>query len=453
MNSDGKTRSSSSDSDEYLYTDPEFGSTLREIIQADDKNAYVSRMNRKVVKQHIVPRIYWSWIMRYNALEIAKALLEGETGQIVDYNSRLEGGLPLMHYLALFRKTKLIDFFIRHGAPTGGKCVDTSQTYSNFKGMLPLNVALAAICTDEELENCYSKNSLLEILTVLCHPLKKQIVETVRVLALHTKEVEQEISYYVTEGKVVELAALLMAAREKVMVTIMSQDRDGSSSDGGMSIYHGLWNEFVALTYEDFNHSCCNQRDNFAKMCKDRKVATMSTLMLLELFEKAGDVIDAYFQQERTDAHGVVMITVEQIAQDVAWMSQEAGLVFKYPGSSRSKLHPENIKPSSFALKAKCLVEEGKLQSRDGVKNTIIGMPSQPLRFNQTTFPSASPVSCSMTRSIHSLPSSMNSQTTATVEAQVKNTIKSVDLPLPNFLLSRHWGLFALAIKRKIRAV
>uniref|UniRef100_A0A5B6ZEN0 Ankyrin repeat family protein n=1 Tax=Davidia involucrata TaxID=16924 RepID=A0A5B6ZEN0_DAVIN len=453
MDSDGKTHSSSSDSDE-------FGSTLREIIQADDKNAYVSMMNRvkmihedEVVKQNIVPHDYWSSILLYNALDIAKALLEGETGQIVDYNSRLEGGLPLMHYLALFRKTKLIDFFIRHGAPTGGKCVDTSQTYSNFKGMLPLNVALAAICTDEELENCYSKNSLLEILTVLCHPLKKQIVETVRVLALHTKEVEQEISYYVTEGKVVELAALLMAAREKVMVTIMSQDRDGSSSDGGMSIYHGLWNEFVALTYEDFNHSCCNQRDNFAKMCKDRKVATMSTLMLLELFEKAGDVIDAYFQQERTDAHGVVMITVEQIAQDVAWMSQEAGLVFKYPGSSRSKLHPENIKPSSFALKAKCLVEEGKLQSRDGVKNTIIGMPSQPLRFNQTTFPSASPVSCSMTRSIHSLPSSMNSQTTATVEAQVKNTIKSVDLPLPNFLLSRHWGLFALAIKRKIRAV
>uniref|UniRef100_A0A5B6ZFC9 Uncharacterized protein n=1 Tax=Davidia involucrata TaxID=16924 RepID=A0A5B6ZFC9_DAVIN len=448
MDSDRKTHSSSSDSDE-------FGSTLREIIQADDKNAYVSMMNRvkmihedEVVKQNIVPHDYWSSILLYNALDIAKALLEGETGQIVDYNSRLEGGLPLMHYLALFRKTKLIDFFIRHGAPTGGKCVDTSQTYSNFKGMLPLNVALAAICTDEELENCYSKNSLLEILTVLCHPLKKQIVETVRVLALHTKEVEQEISYYVTEGKVVELAALLMAAREKVMVTIMSQDRDG-----GMSIYHSLWNEFIALTYEVFKHSRSNRRDKFAKKCQDRKVATMSTLMLFELFDKAGDAIDAYFQQERTDAHGVVMITVEQIAQDVAWMSQEAGLVFKYPGSSRSKLHPENIKPSSFALKAKCLVEEGKLQSRDGVKNTIIGMPSQPLRFNQTTFPSASPVSCSMTRSIHSLPSSMNSQTTATVEAQVKNTIKSVDLPLPNFLLSRHWGLFALAIKRKIRAV
>lgn len=56
---------------------------------------------------------------------------------------------------------------------------------------------------------------------MLCFPRMHDSLETIRLLAWKTEVIDDVLTYYALKGKIIELAALLMVAREKVMGPIL----------------------------------------------------------------------------------------------------------------------------------------------------------------------------------------------------------------------------------------
>ncbi|KAI7993119.1 hypothetical protein LOK49_LG12G02017 [Camellia lanceoleosa] len=113
--------------------------------------------------------------------------------------------------------------------------------------------------------------SLRCLYSCLAEFIEKDVIKGIRLLVLNTKEPELEICQYAKEGKVVELAALLMTAREKVAPSLY-QIGDGSTSNAGMLIRLCIYSKLAALTYEEYKFTFCNEK-KLIRDCKEKKMA------------------------------------------------------------------------------------------------------------------------------------------------------------------------------------
>lgn len=118
------------------------------------------------------------------------------------------------------------------------------------------------------------------------YSLQQNALETIELIAWQTNETEEEMLHYAREGKLIELAALLMVAREKF-------------TNPFMKLRDCILTEFDALSFEGLRLTYSIARSKLAMM-EDKKQLLMSGLQLLEVFERAGDAIQAYVQQNKT---------------------------------------------------------------------------------------------------------------------------------------------------------
>ncbi|KAH7849200.1 hypothetical protein Vadar_014469 [Vaccinium darrowii] len=159
----------------------------------------------------------------------------------------------------------MVDLLLHYGAPTDLKSIAKTATQG---GMLPLNVAL-------------------EMLSSL--------------LAWNTKRVDDVFYYYVMEGKLIEMAALLLVAREKVM----------AGFNGRMYIRQFICEETAVMHADERKLTGCGKRGKWASVFKDKRLVMTSALELLVLFERAGDCIEAYAQS----------VPSEITEQEVCWQA------------------------------------------------------------------------------------------------------------------------------------
>ncbi|XP_028088307.1 uncharacterized protein LOC114288883 [Camellia sinensis] len=234
MDSDDESCSDNSDSELAFCLEDDY--KFQDIILDDDNEKFVSRINRYWDRHPVVLPQHLDWIFQFGAIKCATALLGGETGQTMDFYCTLSLGLPVMHSLAETCDGALIELFIHHGAPLDHRCYGLGPNNASLEGKLPLNAALQSLAHNIFYEGWNPSRPLFEMLVLLCSRFsKKDETKGIRLLVLNTKEAELEICQYAKEGKVVELAALLVTAREKV-APILYQIGDGSTSNGGMSI-------------------------------------------------------------------------------------------------------------------------------------------------------------------------------------------------------------------------
>lgn len=370
------------------------------------------RINRHKYKADVVPLVHWEWIFEYGALKCAAALLQGETSQTADFYSSDTFRLPMTHTLARTDNYDFIELFIRHGASFDHRCYGVGQSLWYLEGKLPLNTAVESIASlfsrsSIFFEKWNPRKPFFELLVGLSMVIEKRQMDSIRVLVLNTKEAELEICHYAKEGNVVELAVLLMTAREEVAL-LMSQIRDGSTSNGRISIHQYI-------------------------LSKEKKAAFTSVLVLLEFFEVEGDTIEAYIRQER------VNLSKEQVALDIAWLLQGAKILPKYRGINLNKIwsRPERrlgfMQPTRYAIRAKELVKK-KLKDGEMNDNTKINI-----------FPTGWTF---MARSFHTIRAASCSQSTSSRDVQAKRTIKPY---LRNILSCQQWASIAIAIKMGIR--
>ncbi|KAJ7975601.1 Ankyrin repeat family protein [Quillaja saponaria] len=302
---------------------------LYSVLRNDDKEGFVDMMNSLSNKLEVFPAEILSAICHEEAREIAASVFNGETGIKVDVNAvNPITNLPILHFAAYAGNVDMVDSLLRHGAHTDVRCnCENSEQFMDINGMTPLNVALHRMSKgiDEFLANWSSKQSLFNMIIRLCLPFatrgKREIV---KLLAWTTEGIEYEIYRYAKEGKVVELAALLLVAREKVMSpSIFEKVGNFSWPHESTTLRQYISYEIASLTalhtrlvHETGNHA-------FLQTCNDKRASMKSMLVLLEIFERAGDDITAYIEQSESESN-------IEVARGVAWLIQEADFSFKY---------------------------------------------------------------------------------------------------------------------------
>ncbi|XP_028073971.1 uncharacterized protein LOC114276366 [Camellia sinensis] len=128
-----------------LDVSPKEDYELRSTIIDDDKDKFVSGINRHKYKADVIPLVHWEWIFEYGALKCAAALFQGETSQTVDFYSSDTFRLPMTHTLARTYNYDLIELFICHGASFDHRCYGVGQSLGYLEGKLPLNTAVESI--------------------------------------------------------------------------------------------------------------------------------------------------------------------------------------------------------------------------------------------------------------------------------------------------------------------
>ncbi|KAH7839287.1 hypothetical protein Vadar_002256 [Vaccinium darrowii] len=239
----------------------------------------------------------------HRAVKCATALLDGKLGIKVDVNRD-----KLLHLAAFFMSPQLVKLFLRYGARTDVQFTSKKpwDLMRRLNGMLPLNIAL-----DAARGMVYSdlQKPLFTAIVSLCRPSLKSALAANKLLVESYNNIEEFALYYAMEGKLVELAVLLIVAREKVL-------------NGRMMIPQFVRDQILSLIGEQVK---------LAGECKHREVTEIqqkmiglnSTALLLEVFERAGHTIGEYLQSQQPG------VERKQVEKDVASILEKAGFKLK----------------------------------------------------------------------------------------------------------------------------
>ncbi|XP_058211371.1 uncharacterized protein LOC131323543 isoform X2 [Rhododendron vialii] len=273
----------------------------------DDRRNFMKLM--KGTSQYLMPEVMVS-ICGYNAVKCASALLKGETGLIVDLNVPLKEGRYPLHLMAECMSYRMINLFLRHGAQADVKTKDSDTLKGGF---LPLNVSLEMLGYHEYLVDWTPKDSIFKLIMLLCLPKMKIPLEVNKLLARKTKRVDDVFYYYALEGKLIEMTALLMVARKRVM----------AGFEGSMDIRQHLFDEMTWITHDETRLMGHGNGGKSVRGFKDKKEVIMSAFVLLEVFEKAGDRIEAYVRSVQSK------MTEQEVIKDIMCLLNEAGIIVK----------------------------------------------------------------------------------------------------------------------------
>ncbi|XP_059638307.1 uncharacterized protein LOC132280183 isoform X4 [Cornus florida] len=304
----------------YAHLKEEIGrdvmETLTEIVWYDDKPLFLSFMKdlfqREVPKTEEVrkkesfdyqakycPPIILHHICQSGIIGCAIAFLRGETGFIADLNIPFNDGLYPLHLAANSLSYEMIATLLCHGARTDVRTIE-----GEFRGdLFPLNVSLET----------------------------KVPLEINRLLAWNTKEVDKIFSHYAMEGELIEMATLLMVAREKLIPLSMSirksiiEEIVGLTEDEikliGSHKNDKLVEEIVRLTQDESKLLGINKIGKLVRSLNDIKAAMTRGILLLEVFEKAGVALEKYRRLIQSE------MPKEKVANDINALLERAGFV------------------------------------------------------------------------------------------------------------------------------
>ncbi|KAK8981991.1 hypothetical protein V6N11_037174 [Hibiscus sabdariffa] len=186
----------------------------------------------------------------------------------------------------------------------------------DVKGSLPLIVSLEKLCYHPYLNDWTPKKSIFKLVCILCLPQLKESLERVRLAACKT-EIETFGCDLARQGKLVELASLLMVAPEKLIIVTSPGNNDLRSNVIRQCIMSDLCASLdaeVRLSHE------------LVEKCKDWKKMNLSALLVLEVFERASSSINQYLQ---SDAYNDGTRSRLEIIREIQNLLEKAGFAMK----------------------------------------------------------------------------------------------------------------------------
>ncbi|XP_059638360.1 uncharacterized protein LOC132280207 [Cornus florida] len=156
-------------------------------------------------------------------------------------------------------------------------------------------------------------------------------LEINRLLAWNTKEVDKIFIHYAMEGELIEMATLLMVAREKLIPLSMSirksiiEEIVGLTEDEikliGSHKNDKLVEEIVGLTQDESKLLGINKIGKLVRSLNDIKAAMTRGILLLKVFEKAGVALEKYRQLVQSE------MPKEKVVNDIKALLERAGFV------------------------------------------------------------------------------------------------------------------------------
>ncbi|KAK8498075.1 hypothetical protein V6N13_121422 [Hibiscus sabdariffa] len=156
------------------------------------------------------------------------------------------------------------------------------------KCSLPLKVSLEKLRNHPYLKDWTPKKSIFKLVCILCLPQLKESLESVRLVACKTEEIETIGCNLARQGKLIELASLLMVDSEKLISNYLCSN---AISRCIMSDLQASLDAEVKL----MGRSNCQK---LVEKYKDEKEMKLSAILLLEVFERAGNSINRYLQSD-----------------------------------------------------------------------------------------------------------------------------------------------------------
>lgn len=192
------------------------------------------------------------WACLFNARFCVDALIKRCMMNLrVDVDSPVFGGYFPLHLTAKLLYPKLVAVLLLY-ARSDVICAD-GIIMEEDRGVYPLNIALQAARNDECLKGWTpGRSSIFKLIILLCLWKMRDALETIRALSRRTKNIEMVVYRYAKEGKLIELAILLIVSSPSILDATICQGRDGSSSERSMTISQCMKMEFASLIDEEF---------------------------------------------------------------------------------------------------------------------------------------------------------------------------------------------------------
>ncbi|CAL5328362.1 unnamed protein product [Camellia sinensis] len=320
------------------------------------------------------------------------------------------------------------------------------HVYKTYKGLLPLELALAIM-----------RSAKLAI---------------PKLLAWFSKDIEELAYHYAMEGKLIELAMLLIVAREDVLVPITFHGKDGAGLNGSTTIHECLKNQFVSLINEEISFMGEVKHGKFSQFHKKRKVMRLA-MLLIEVFERAGNSIEEYLELQQPD------VRRKQVEKDIALRLANKFLIEIHDlGALRTHTNESKGCSSGVRTEARLFISYGSptkcIETRLEANLSQSWSPCLPMLQQTNVFSPqqkeilgdghCSSVSTSGFHSIHGLSSvakSINkiqvsksvprSQYSTDLVIQVKNRTKAIEDNVLKCLSRVKFVYIAMLIKRGIR--
>ncbi|KAF7140639.1 hypothetical protein RHSIM_Rhsim06G0198100 [Rhododendron simsii] len=295
---------------------------IEQILDADDEERLISFLTSlplfidgttQYCRHHLLDSL-----CTRGAVKCATALLEGKLGGL---GLDLDGD-HLLHRAARFCSSDLVQLFLHHKARSDTRYSDYRYDHGEDlrNGLLPLDIAFNfARSQYPSLESYpFGGQSTFQMILCLCELGACHVGDTIKFLACSSEDVAKEAYHYARKGKFIELALLLIVAREKILVPIDLYVEGGVGSSGRTTILHWLQFQILTLTYEEKLMGDC-------KNVKLRdKMVMRSAALLLEVFERAGHAIEEIVQYlSRSPYAG------EELEKHAVFWLKEAGFKFK----------------------------------------------------------------------------------------------------------------------------
>ncbi|KAK9047061.1 hypothetical protein V6N11_052922 [Hibiscus sabdariffa] len=203
--------------------------------------------------------------------------------------------------------------------PTTLEAIPILDDKGDAKSSLPLKVALENLCHYPYLKDWTPKKSTFKLVCILCLLQLKKSLESIRLVACKTEEIEANGCDLVRQGKLIELAVLLMVAPEKLILTTS----EGSSDLCSNVIRRCIMSDLQASLDAEVRLMGRSNSCTLVEKCKDEREMKLSALKVLEVFERADNSINQYLQSDAYNdcTRSILEISMQVVQHGHIWLS------------------------------------------------------------------------------------------------------------------------------------
>ncbi|XP_051184704.1 uncharacterized protein [Lolium perenne] len=267
-------------------------------------------------------------IIMQNAVQCARVVLKGQAPELDGFranpNYMTQYGYFPLHRAAEMFSVEMIELLLRHGASANLRTAGPVVT----EGLLPLHVAVENTCLHKYLEdsllidqkhqdcNLADINYVYRLIHLLCLPELKIFMDTIRLLAKHTDNLLDQLCNYIKDGKLAQMAVLLLAAQEQIRMGTSHKRKVNSEVDGLAMIACRIGYD-IAFQFE----TCENIMDPNQLMKMNINSVALS---LVKVISQAGEALDSYIQAH-PEVPYVMQVPHSEVLERVSLILKEHG--------------------------------------------------------------------------------------------------------------------------------
>ncbi|KAK1400135.1 hypothetical protein POM88_009998 [Heracleum sosnowskyi] len=299
---------------------------IRVIIENDLDNEFKPFLEKSEIKDKydfvllnyqghdLCPHAILGKLCLHGASKCASVMFSHKIGSLMNLNIKNCYGSHPLNDAAINLSSSLVKTLLDHGA----NCELLSLIPVTGQRISSLDFALESLSFDRNLVNWSPKKSVFKLIITLCLPQMREARETITLLAgvATHNTLADTIFNAVRRGQVVQVAALLLVARDKILGVSFS----GSTTwPGSMVFREAIMNELAALINQKYTLMGKQEHTMILKLCMEKEGLMIYILKMIEIFNRAGSELNLILKQMNSN-----VLPNEHVSREVAELFKKA---------------------------------------------------------------------------------------------------------------------------------